>query len=259
MRLPSAFLLAACSSSPHAAPDAAPAASADARASLDAPAIDAPPDPLACLGQPAQTTAPDPLPIAGKLFSIDHYQVTPVAGAPVVIATDAGGTLATATTGSDGAFTASVARRRSHAVAAFFTVTVDGFRASVIRPGDPLHGGENALLVIATDDEIARWYADAGTTPSTAALITTAVDCDAQALGGTTVAVAPAPGGVTYYDATAQIWSPQLTASTNGFSLIAAPAASITATASAGSATFPPHAIPVAADALTVAVLTPHL
>jgi hypothetical protein len=256
MRRSFALFLAACGTSPHVAPDAR---ALDARA-VDAAgpdATDAPPDPLACLGQPAQASAPDPLPIAGKLFAIDHYQVTPVANEQVVVRSDTD-TLATATTGADGAFAASVPSG-GLAVSAHFTVDVDGFRPSVIWPGDPLHGGENALLVIATDAEIARWYADAGTTPSTAALIAATVDCDAQALGGTTIAVAPAPSGITYYDSTAQVWSPQLTASTNGFALVAAPDASVTVTASAGSIAFPPHAIAVAPGALTVAVVTPHL
>src|SRR5262249_12110189 len=163
----------------------------------------------------------DPLPITGKLFAIDHYNVAPIEGATVVVHRRADDTvIAQLQTDAMGAFSTEVASG-GHALAAYFTVDITGNVPSYIDPGDPLIGGEDALLVSATADEIARWYADAGTTSSGTSLISVAVDCDHKVLAGTTIAAAPAPTGITYYDDGAKMWNPALTASTNGYSLVA--------------------------------------
>ena len=88
-------------------------------------------------------------------------------------------------------------------------------------PGTPLLGGEDALLVVANDAELARWAADAGTpyVAGTGALLTTVVDCEGKVITGSTIAVAGA-GSITYYDDVAKRWDPALAASTNGFALV---------------------------------------
>lgn len=264
MKLVVSFLaLAACgSTSTPARPDAAP--DADARA-IDAPvAIDAAPDApgpdLACLGQPPPTTAPDPLPLEGKVFAVDHYQLAPVDGATVVLrrrGTDA--VIAQATTATDGGFTMSVASGGS-AVDGYFTVAAAGYRPTRIEPGDPLSGGENALMLVASDAELERWYAAAGMTftPGSSTLLTASVDCAHDTLDGSTIAVTPSPATVTYYDATGKQWAAALTASTNGFALVTGPAAAVSVTARLGATALPAHAITVPANALTIAVLTPR-
>lgn len=266
MKLAVSFLLlAACgSSATPATPDAAPGT--DARA-IDAPVtppIDAAPDApgpdLACLGQPPPTTAPDPMPVEGTLFAVDHYALAPVDGAIVVLrhhGTEA--VIAQATTGADGGFTMSVATGGA-AVDGYFTVAAAGYRPTRIEPGDPLSGGENALMLLASDVEVERWYAAAGTpfTAGDATLITAAVDCAHDTLDGSTIAVAPAPATVTYYDATGKQWDAGLAASTNGFSLVTGPASAVSVTARLGATSLPPHAITVQANALTIAVLTPR-
>lgn len=257
------FALAACGSSP-AAPDAP--SHADARAP-DAPpgapadsAPDAPGPDLACLGQPPPSTAPDPLPVAGKLFAIDHYNVTPVTGGTVVLrrhGSDA--VLAQATTAADGSFAMTVTSGGAP-VDAYFAIAAEGYRPTRVEPGDPLSGGENALMVVAADDELARWYTAAGAAYIAGArtLITASVDCANATLGGSTVAVTPAPGATTYYDDVAKQWSPALAASTNGFTLVTGAAATVTATAAVGTTQLPPRTIDVAAGTVTLALLPPR-
>jgi hypothetical protein len=246
--------------SPAAAPDALvvvphPDAALDARP--DAPPVDAAFDPLACAGQPAPATALDPLPIHGTLFAIDHYQVAPVAGATVVVRRRAdAGVLATLTTNASGAFATSLSSGGTP-LDAYFTVDVAGYRSSRIDPGDALVGSENALLVVATEAEIARWYGDAGVSASGGTLIAATVDCAGDAISSS-IAVAPSPAGIAYYDDAHQRWDASLAASTNGFALVAGPSASVTVTAHAGATTFPAQVIAAPANVLTVAVVTPH-
>ncbi|MBV8761596.1 MAG: hypothetical protein JO257_30150 [Deltaproteobacteria bacterium] len=258
-------VLAACGSSP-ATPD--PSVHVDARA-IDTPprpidaAADAPPDAagpdLSCLGHAPPTTAPDPLPVEGKLFSVDHYDVTPVTGATVVLrrrGNDA--VIAQTTTAADGSFTMSVVSGGAP-VDGYFTVAADGYRATRVDPGNPLSGGENALMLVASDAELARWYAAAGTTysPGVGTLVTASVDCARHTLDGSTLTIAPS-AGVTYYDAPNKQWAAGLTASTNGFALVTGAATSVTATAAIGATSLPSHAIAVPANRLTSAVLTPR-
>lgn len=266
MKLAVSILALAACSSPHATPDAPHAG--DARA-IDGPrrldaapdvASDAPGTDLACLGQPPPATAPDPLPVAGKLFAVDNYEVAPIEGATVVLhrhGTDA--ILAQATTAADGAFAMSIASG-GQSLDGYFTIAAAGYRPTRVEPGDPLAGGESALMLVAGDAELARWYAAAGATftPGDSTLITASVDCARDTLDGSTLAVTPSPGAITYYDAVARQWDAGLAASTNGFALVTAPAATVTATASLGATALPARAIAVPAGALTIAVLTPR-
>ena len=194
------------------------------------------------------------------MFAVDNYQIAPVTGATVVLrrrGTDA--VIAQATTATDGSFTMSVASGGA-AVDGYFTVAAEGYRPTRIEPGDPLSGGENALMLVAGDAELARWYAAAGTTftPGTPTLLTASVDCAHDTLDGSTISVAPTPATVTYYDATGKQWDAGLAASTNGFALVTEPASSVSVTARLGATSLPAHAITVQANALTIAVLTPR-
>jgi len=258
------FAVAACGSSP-AAPDAP--SHADARAP-DGRAADAPPDSppdaaspnLACLGQPPAATASDPLPVAGKLFAVDHYNVAPVSGGTVVLrhhGNDA--VLAQATTAADGSFAMQVASG-GVPVDAYFAISADGYRPTRVEPGDPLSGGENALMLVAADAELARWYTAAGATYASGArtLITANVDCDNATLPGSTVSIAPAPATTTYYDDVAKQWSSMLTASTNGFALVTGADATVTATAALGATQLPARTVAVPAGTVTLALLPPR-
>jgi hypothetical protein len=253
-------VLAACGSD-AARPDAA-IVELDAR--VDARRPDAmPPDAgpnLACLGQASPVTASDPLPVTGKLFAIDHYQVTPVAGATIAVVLRADDSiLASDTTASDGTFATNVTSH-GDAVDAYFAITAAGFVAGRIDPVVRLTDNAHQLMVVASEAEIGRWYADAGVTytPGMATLIVAATDCDQMSLAATTATVSPA-SALTYYDAVAQHWDPTLTASTNGFMLVTAPAATVTVTAHHETSTFPPHTIAAPANTLTVANLPPEL
>jgi hypothetical protein len=253
------IVLAACGGAP-AKPDAADAprpidAMPDASPDADPNAPD-----LSCLGQAPPATAPDPLPVAGKLFAIVNYDVAPIANATIVVARRSdGATLAQTTTAADGAFATSIASG-GVPVDALLTAAVAGMRPTVVDPGEPLSGGENALMVAADDAELARWFADANAPHAAGdgALVTVVSDCARQAIAGSTVAIAPAPGAVTYYDAVAKRWDPALQASTNGFALVTAPATAVSATARSGTAQFPPQTVAPPSGSLTIAVVTPR-
>lgn len=259
----SILVLAGCGSTP-AALDAAPGGDAPAIDTAIAQPMDASPDApgadLGCLGLPPPTTAPDPLMVEGTLFAVEHYEVTPVAAATVVLlrhGTNA--VIAQTTTAADGAFAMTVTSG-GVPVDGYFTVAAAGYRATRVEPGDPLSGGENVLMLVADDVELARWYAAANTTftPGAATLVTASVDCSRDTLDGSTITVAPSPGTVTYYDAPGKKWDVGLAASTNGFSLVTGAASTVTATARLGSTALPPHSITVPANALTIALLTPR-
>jgi hypothetical protein len=252
------LILAACGSSP-AKPDAAADVPRPPDAMIDA-MVDADPDApdLSCLAMPPPATAPDPLPVEGKLFVIDHYEVTPLAGAIVTVARKSDGApLGTVTTADDGSFSTSIASGGAP-VAAVLTTAASGFRPTRVDPGDPLSGGENALMVVASDAEVARWHADANAAGDDA-LIIVATDCARKAIPGATLAVTPAPAAITYYDDTAKRWDPQLTASTNGFVLVTGAATSVSATARSGATTLPSHPVAAPSGTLTVAVVTPRI
>ena len=259
-----AVLVAGCSTAHPATPDAPPVAH-DARLDAPPPPPDAPPDApagpnLACLGQAPAATAPDPLPVMGTLFAIDHYQIAPLAGAAVSVRRRADdGVLASAMTASDGTFATTVASD-GHAIDAYFAIAATGFVAGRIDPVIPLSGGEHALMVVASDAEIARWYADANATyaPGMATLILATTDCDRMALGQTTETATPA-AAITYYDDVAKRWDPTLATSTNGFALVTSPATSVTLTAHHAGVAFPPHAIAAPPGVLTVATVRPDL
>ena len=260
--------LAACGS-PHAADGRlavdSPALQVDAwradAASVDA-APDAPAPDLSCLGLPPTTTAPDPLALAGKVFAIDHYQVAPFAGATVTLhrrVDDA--VLATSSpSAADGTYALSVATG-GVAPDAYFTIAASGELPVRIDPGDPLTTGYYALAFVAASDEVTRWYADAGAgatySATTSTLISVAVDCKYSALGGTTLAVAPA-ASVIYYDAAAMRWDPTTATSTNGFSLVPSSAASESVTATWHSDAFPAHVAAAPAGVLSLVIATPH-
>jgi hypothetical protein len=261
----SILVFAACSATP-ATPDApsnlvdAPAADAS---SLDSPA-DAPADArkpdLTCIGQPPPTTAPDPLLVAGKVFSVDHYDVAPVEGATVVLrrrGTDA--VIAQTTTAADGAFAMSIASG-GMPVDGYFAVAAAGYRPTRVDPGEPLSGGDDALMLVAGDAELTRWYAAAGVpfTAGAPTLITASVDCARDTLDGSTISVSPSPGTVTYYDAPGKRWDAQLATSTNGFALVTGAASSVAVIGKLDSAQLPARAIEVPSNTLTIAVLTPH-
>src|SRR5262245_25435967 len=190
----SMLLLVACSATP-ATPDAGlnlvDARAADASrldSPTDAPADARGPD-LACLGQPPPSTAPDPLPVAGKVFSVENYEIAPVEGATVVLrrrGTDAA--IAQTTTAADGTFAMSIT---SNGVPfdGYFTISAAGYRPTRVDPGDPLSGGDDALIIVANNAELSRWYAAAGVafTAGAPTLITASVDCAHDTLDGSTI------------------------------------------------------------------------
>ena len=226
------------------------------------PDDDAPPRiDLSCLGDPAPTTAPDPLPITGKVFAIDHYDAQPLANATVELRARSGDTLlATTASAADGAFAFAIASKGAP-VDATLVVVAAGYRSVRGIPAEPFHATTpDALLAVATDDEVARWYGDAGAgsyAPGAPTLITGTIDCTGRAIEGATLAVAPGAATLTYYDARAKRWQPALAASTNGFALVTGAEDRITATASGAGNQFPARELVVAPGVLTLAVLSP--
>jgi hypothetical protein len=257
-------VLVACSDDPRPPLiDAAPPDTTDAASDTAPPPDDTPPRiDLTCLGDPAPATAPDPLPIAGKAFAIDHYDAQALANATVELRARSGDALIASTaSGADGAFAFAVASK-GVPVDATLVVVAAGYRTVRGIPAEPFHGTTpDALLAVATDEELARWYADAGAasyTPGAPTLITATIDCTGRAIDGATLAVAPAAETLTYYDARAKRWQPTLTASTNGFALITGAATAITATPAASGTQLPARGLVVAPGVLTLAVLSPR-
>jgi hypothetical protein len=256
-------LLAACGSSSPNGVDASPHPQLDAPhrdAALDAFVPDAYDGPdLSCLGQPASATAPDTLPLDGKVFVVDHYQITPFAGATVTVHRRSDdGVIATSTpSAADGTYALS-ATTNGTALDAYLAVAAPGEVAVRIDPGDPLTTGFFGLALVAPAEEIARWYSDAVATYSATArtLITIAVDCNHASIAGATMTVAPqAP--LAYYNA--DHWDPTATASDKGYALVAPASSSETVTAAWHTTTFPPHAVVAPASTLTLGVVSPYV
>jgi hypothetical protein len=257
---------AACGgSSTGGAPDAAKvadAAAADARPDAPAPDADLPdamPQPeLACLGQPAPTTAPDPLVTTGKLFAIVDYQVHALGGVTVAVRRlSDDGVIASATTADDGSFSISFASG-GHAPAAYYYVDDGVHRPTYAYLEQPLTGALDALLIVADDAELTRWYTDAGDTwdASARTVIAMVTDC-APKVTAASVSAAPAPAHLAYYDPSAQLWKPGLTESPNGYALLAHAAASVAITAHAAGDDYPLHEIAAHPGALSLAVIPP--
>jgi hypothetical protein len=258
---------AACGSPSKGAPDGAtPADShrmpdAEAPSGPDASFADAPSAvDLSCLGKAPPATAPDPFTVQGTVFAVDHYQLGPIAGATVTLhrRSDDGVIATAATTASDGTYSISVATGGA-AIDAYYTIDASGEVSSRIDPGDPITTGYYAFAAVASSDEIARWYADAGVpyAESASPLISVVVDCNHAAIVGATVAVAPA-AQVTYYNSVASHWDPGETAGTNGFALVTGGATAESATATWLGNTFPAHAATTPAGTLSLAVSSPH-
>jgi hypothetical protein len=259
----SVLLFTACSSPAASVLDAPAHPQQDAPhrdAALDAVVPDAFDGPdLSCLGQPAPATAPEPLPLDGKVFVVDHYQITPFAGATLTVhrrSDDA--VLATSTvTASDGTYALSAATNGS-ALAAYLTVAAPGEVPVRIDPGDPLTTGFFGLALVAPPDEIARWYTDAGATYSATqpTMIAIAVDCNHASIAGATLTVAPqAP--LTYYNA--DHWDPTATTSDKGYALLGPPHPTETITAAWHTTSLPSHTVAAPAGTLTLAVISPYV
>jgi hypothetical protein len=256
-------VLVACGDPPR--PPLIDAAPTDADAPIDTsplPDDDEQRIDLSCLGDPAPTTAPDPLPIAGKVFAIDHYDAQPLANATVELRARPGDALLASTvSAADGAFAFAIASKGAP-VDATLVVVAAGYRNVRGIPAEPFHATTpDALLAVATDDELARWYGDAGAasyTPGAPTLITATIDCTGHAIAGAPLAVAPAAATLTYYDARAKRWQPALAASTNGFALVTGAASGITATPSGAGSQFPARELAVAPSVLTLAVVSPR-
>lgn len=257
-------LLAGCGNDAAVPLDAPrnPDARGDARGAMRDAVADAMPGDgaldLACLDRAPPTSAADPVAFGGTVFAVDHYQLSQGSGASVaLLARSDGAVLATTSSGSDGSFTMSI---ESHGapVDAYFTVTVAGDLPSRVDPGNPLVGGENALLLAAADAEVARWYGDAGATytAGAGALVGIVVDCAPKAAGSSTLASAPS-GEAVYYDDNASRWSPTLTTSTNGYALIVGAPTTATLTPAIGTTPLPARTVAAPAGTLSLAVLPP--
>ena len=254
--IPSLMLLVACgdgSSDPDASTtvDAARADAARADAMIDAGSL----ADLSCLGQPPDP-GPGPVTIRGTVFAVENYDITPVPNAQVVVRRRSNGALVgSATTDADGKFEIPA----PEPVIATFTVNAAGYPRTRAVSDVPVPAADDALLLVANNAELARWYADAGApafTPGDRTAIVSLRDCAFDPLAGATVEVTPAPGTIAYYDEPAKRWSPTLSATTNGFALAAQAAPSLTVTPRVGATTLPAEEVDV--DGLTLAVITPH-
>lgn len=252
------MVVAACDPAEEALPDAASVA-VDAAAAVDAVAVDAP-EGLACLGMVPIATAPDPMVVEGMVLGVVGYQVSPADAARVELRRRGdGAVIATADTAIDGRFAMTVATG-GVALDAWFVVEAAGRLPTHASPGEPLHGGESAFLLVADATEVAAWYRDAGATYAAGmrTMIASVKDCENDSPGGVTVDVAPAAGAVVYYDDEAQRWDPVLPAATNGFALAADAAASFELTARIGGLALPPRTVAAAPAALTLVLAGPR-
>ena len=265
-----AMIATACGTKTSSAPDAppilpdAPPILPDAAAPPDAADLPdaAPPPDLACLDHAPAQTASDPLVARGKLFAIVDYQVSALKGVTVALrrASD-DHELGTATTADDGSFAISIASGGA-AQDAYFFVDDGAHRPTYAYPGAPLTGDENALLIVADDAELARWYADAGAgtwDASKRTVIAAATDCTPKSVAGATMTASPAPAKLVYYDPNAQRWDATLSESANGFVLLTGANVTETITANAGTQTFPAHTFAAHPGAITLAVVPPTL
>jgi hypothetical protein len=226
------------------APDAAPPPDADPDA----------PD-LTCLGDAAPTLAADPLQVTGKVFAIADYQVTAFEGAAVELRRRGdGGLVGQAATDAEGAFTISVAG--GVAIDAVVVVAAAGHLPTRAYPADPLAGGEDLLLVVVDDAELAAWYQDAGDQYDAGdrTVLAAVVDCARDAIRDSPLAIAPEPDALTFYDDQAQQWDPVLTSASNGFALASGAAATVTLT----SAPLPPRDVPASPGELALALVSPR-
>jgi hypothetical protein len=261
-----AVIAAACGTKTGSAPDAPPPAP-DAMQPPDAGPPDAPdlsdaapPANLACLGHAPSQTAGDPLIATGKLFAVANYQVAALANVQVVLRrTSDDHELATATTAADGSFAISIASGGA-AQDAYFFVDDGVHRPTYALPGAPLTGSENALIIVADDAELTRWYADAGDTWSASkrTLIAAVTDCQPKSIAAS-ITASPAPAKLVYYDPNAQHWDPALAQSDNGFVLLTGANVTETITANAGTQSYPAHTFAAHAGAITLAVVPPTL
>jgi hypothetical protein len=245
-------LVAACGGGGDApdAPTVGDAAAIDAR-----PAVDAIPG-LGCLGQPPPAGS-GAVSIDGAVLAVEAYAVEPVAGAAVELRRRGDdGIVGQATTAADGKFTIAA----DAPVDGYFIVTSAGHLPTYAFDDIRQPTGDDALLLVADAAELARWYADAGDTYAAGArtVITAVRDCDHATADTATVAIAPAPGELVYYDAIAMQWDPALTAATNGFALATDVAGAVTITPAFGGVTFPAEPIAALPDALTIAVVSPY-
>lgn len=196
---------------------------------------------------------PVPLEFGGKVSAVVDFQVTAVEGAPVELRRAGDDTLiAGDTTDAEGAFAFSVIEPAP--LDAYLDIDDGTHLPTRIYP-QPLAGGEDLLTVVADATEIGVWYAQVGdtfdATDRTAILVV--VDAAGDSLGGTTIAVDPAPATLTYYDPDVPAWDPSLTTSVNGFALATGTAASITLDVD----TYPSRTVELAAGELTMVVLAP--
>jgi hypothetical protein len=252
-----AVIVAGCGSQAGSPDAAAP----DAAGLPDAGAPDAAlPAGLACLGGAPNAAATDPVVIGGKVFAVDHYEVAPVVGVNVVLRRSGDdGVIASAKTAADGGFAISAASG-GVALDAYLFVDDGVHRPTYAYAGAPLDGAQDALLIVADDGELGRWYADAGAgawDASSRTVVAAVTDCQPKSLEGATVAAMPAAAKLVYYDAGAKRWDAGLAASTNGFALLTGAAEGETIVAHDGAFAFPPHAYPTHAGAITLVVVPP--
>lgn len=215
---------------------------------------------LAACGEPAAPAAPDadltPVIVEGTVFAVVDMAIGPLEGAAVELRDrDDDAVLAEATSGADGAFALSAV---GAPIDGYVTAAGEGRLRTVAYPARPLTGDEHVLLIAAAADEVGAWHDAVGDTyaPAERVVITATVDDANDPIAGSTVAFAPAPATLTYYDDVGRAWNPALTASTNGFALATGVAGSVTITAHDGEAALAPHTIEPGAGELTLVVLT---
>lgn len=251
------ILLAACDGS---APNVLDAHAIDARP-VDAHVDAAPPpdvaDNLACLFQPPASAAPDPFTLDGRVYAIDHYQIAGIAGATVELRHKADDhVIATSTVSDADGNYALAAPTGGDAIDGYFAITAPGMVPTRLDEGDAIAPGYFSLALLASSDEIQRWYADAGATytADAATVIAIAVDCNHASLPGATLTTSTPS---VYYDGGR--WDPTATASDKGYALVPNAKPATVVEPGAGGPKFPNHIFASPSGMLTLAVASPYV
>jgi hypothetical protein len=204
------------------------------------------------------TTAPATITLTGSVRSPTITGSDPVIGAQVEVV-GASGTIASATTASDGTFTVPVSTG-SHPVDGHLKVTASGHLDAYWYPAVPMAGDVSVgELESFTSTILGLLGLSVGISldNTKGQVFVHVVDCNGVAISGATVGATPAPGSLFYIAAQRPSASATATDSDGEALLINQTAGSVTLTANSGSTALRSHAFTSTAGAVIQANIQP--